>query len=65
MKRQYRYGYTVFFNTNICRTNTEDVKQLVEIAHDNVAHCYDVVRVMKGPLKQARHGFQGVTGSFE
>src|SRR3974390_2517310 len=24
-----------FFNTNICRTNIEDVKQLVEIAHDN------------------------------
>ena len=35
VKRQYRYGYTVFFNTNICRTNIEDVKQLVEIAHDN------------------------------
>ncbi|MGH9497158.1 MAG: radical SAM/SPASM domain-containing protein [Candidatus Sulfotelmatobacter sp.] len=35
LKRQYRYGYTVFFNTNICRTNIEDVKQLVEIAHDN------------------------------
>ena len=35
VKRQYRYGYTVFFNTNICRTNIEDVKELVEIAHDN------------------------------
>jgi len=35
VKRQYRYGYTVFFNTNICRTNIDDVKQLVEIAHDN------------------------------
>ena len=35
VRRQYRYGYTVFFNTNICRTNIEDVKQLVEIAHDN------------------------------
>ena len=35
VKRQYRYGYTVFFNTNICRTNIEDVKQLVEVAHDN------------------------------
>jgi MoaA/NifB/PqqE/SkfB family radical SAM enzyme len=35
VKRQYRYGYTLFFNTNICRTNIEDVKQLVEIAHDN------------------------------
>jgi hypothetical protein len=35
VKRQYRYGYTIFFNTNICRTNIDDVKQLVEIAHDN------------------------------
>ena len=35
VKRQYRYGYTMFFNTNICRNNIEDVKQLTEIAHDN------------------------------
>ena len=35
IKKQYRYGYTVFFNMNICRTNLEDVKQLTEIAHDN------------------------------
>jgi len=35
VRRQYRYGYTVFFNVNICRTNIADVKELVEIAHDN------------------------------
>ena len=35
VKRQYRYGYTMFFNTNICRNNIDDVKQLAEIAHDN------------------------------
>lgn len=35
VRRQYRHGYTVFFNTNICRTNIDDVKQLVEIAHGN------------------------------
>lgn len=35
IKRQYRYGFTVFFNINICRNNLEDVKQLTEIAHDN------------------------------
>jgi MoaA/NifB/PqqE/SkfB family radical SAM enzyme len=35
VKKQYRYGYTVFFNMNICRTNLEDIKQLTEIAHDN------------------------------
>ncbi len=35
IKKQYRYGYSVFFNMNICRTNLEDIKQLTEIAHDN------------------------------
>lgn len=35
IKRQYRYGFTVFFNINICRNNIEDVKQLTEIAHDH------------------------------
>lgn len=35
VKKQYRYGYCVFFNINICRNNLEDVKQLTEIAHDN------------------------------
>src|SRR5208337_805060 len=35
VRRQYRYGYTVFFNTNICRTNIDDVKELATIAHDN------------------------------
>jgi MoaA/NifB/PqqE/SkfB family radical SAM enzyme len=35
VKKQYRYGYTVFFNTNICRNNLDDVRQLTEIAHDN------------------------------
>src|SRR5262245_17726983 len=35
IKKQYWYGYTVFFNMNICRTNLEDIKQLTEIAHDH------------------------------
>jgi MoaA/NifB/PqqE/SkfB family radical SAM enzyme len=34
VKKQYRYGYTVFFNINICRNNLDDVRQLTEIAHD-------------------------------
>lgn len=34
IKKQYRYGYSVFFNINITRINLEDVKQLTEIAHD-------------------------------
>ena len=35
VKKQYRYGYSVFFNINICRNNLDDVRQLTEIAHDN------------------------------
>jgi MoaA/NifB/PqqE/SkfB family radical SAM enzyme len=35
VRRQYRYGYTMFFNTNICRTNIDDVKELAKIAHEN------------------------------
>src|ERR1700685_2323833 len=35
VKKQYQYGYSVFFNINICRNNMEDVRQLTEIAHDH------------------------------
>jgi len=35
VKKQYRYGYTVFLNINICRNNLDDVKELTEIAHAN------------------------------
>jgi MoaA/NifB/PqqE/SkfB family radical SAM enzyme len=35
IRKQYRYGYCVFFNMNICKNNIEDIKQLTEIAHDN------------------------------
>jgi MoaA/NifB/PqqE/SkfB family radical SAM enzyme len=35
VKKQYRYGYTVFLNINICRNNLDDVKRLTEIAHEN------------------------------
>ena len=33
-KKQYVYGYSVFFNINITRINLEDVRQLTEIARD-------------------------------
>jgi MoaA/NifB/PqqE/SkfB family radical SAM enzyme len=35
VKRQYRYGYTVFFNMNICRNNMDDIRQLTEIAREH------------------------------
>jgi MoaA/NifB/PqqE/SkfB family radical SAM enzyme len=35
VERKEEYGYLVFFNINICRTNIRDVKLLTEIAHEN------------------------------
>jgi MoaA/NifB/PqqE/SkfB family radical SAM enzyme len=35
IKKQYRYGYTVFLNINICHNNLDDVRELTEIAHAN------------------------------
>jgi MoaA/NifB/PqqE/SkfB family radical SAM enzyme len=35
VERKKKYGYLVFFNINICRTNIKDVKLLTEIAHEN------------------------------
>ena len=35
LKKQYVYGYMVFFNINICRNNHEDVKRLTEWAHEH------------------------------
>jgi MoaA/NifB/PqqE/SkfB family radical SAM enzyme len=35
VRRQYRYGYTVFFNMNICRNNMDDIRELTEIARQH------------------------------
>ena len=35
MQKQFVYGYMVFLNINICRNNTEDVRQLTEYAHSH------------------------------
>jgi len=35
IRKQYVYGYMVFFNINICRNNHEDVKQITEYARAN------------------------------
>jgi MoaA/NifB/PqqE/SkfB family radical SAM enzyme len=34
-RKQYIYGYMVFFNINICRNNTDDVRQITEYARAN------------------------------
>ncbi len=35
VKRKHYYGYTAMINTNITHINQDDVRQLVQIAHDN------------------------------
>jgi MoaA/NifB/PqqE/SkfB family radical SAM enzyme len=35
LRKQYVYGYMVFFNMNICRNNCEDVRQLTDYAHEH------------------------------
>jgi MoaA/NifB/PqqE/SkfB family radical SAM enzyme len=35
MKKQYGYGYMIFFNMNICRNNLEDIRQLTEYAREH------------------------------
>jgi hypothetical protein len=35
LPKQYVDGYLVFFNINICRNNTQDVRKLTEYAHDH------------------------------
>ena len=35
LRKQYVYGYMVFFNINICRNNHEDVKRLTEWAREH------------------------------
>ena len=53
VKRQRRYGYTVFLNINITRRNMDDVKRLTEIAHDaNVATDY---HLNEAPMIEQNH----------
>ena len=35
IRKQHKYGYSVFLNINICRNNLEDVRMLTELARDN------------------------------
>jgi MoaA/NifB/PqqE/SkfB family radical SAM enzyme len=53
VKRQYRYGYTVFFNMNICRNNLDDIRQLTEIARQNrIATDY---HINESPMIEPEH----------
>jgi MoaA/NifB/PqqE/SkfB family radical SAM enzyme len=53
IKKTKTYGYTVFFNTCITRSNMDDVRQLTEIAHDNnIAIDYHIVET---PMLEQTH----------
>ena len=53
IKKQYRYGYGVFFNINICKNNLDDVQQLTEIAHENgIATDY---HINESPMLEQEH----------
>ena len=53
LRKQYKYGYTVFFNMNICRNNLEDIKELTEMAHDNgIATDY---HINESPMIEQEH----------
>ena len=63
VERQSRYGYLVFFNINICRSNLRDVKLLTEIAHQHrIATDYHVNEPPHGfvALDHYRHREDGV-----
>ena len=53
IKKQYVYGFSVFFNINITRINLEDVRRLTEIAHDvGIATDY---HINETPMLDAPH----------
>ena len=53
VRRQYRYGYAMFFNINICRNNLDDVRELTEIAREHrVATDY---HINESPMLEPEH----------
>jgi MoaA/NifB/PqqE/SkfB family radical SAM enzyme len=53
IRKQYVYGFSVFFNINITRINLEDVRRLTEIAHDvGIATDY---HINETPMLDAPH----------
>jgi len=53
IRKQYKYGYSVFLNINICRNNLDDVRLLTELAHDNgIATDYHICET---PMMEHEH----------
>jgi len=62
IRKQYRHGYMVFFNINICRTNMEDVRRLTDIARgDRIATDYHINESPMMEQAQFRHLDQNST----
>ena len=53
VRKQYKYGFSVFLNINICRNNLEDIEKLTELAHDNgIATDY---HICESPMTEQQH----------
>jgi MoaA/NifB/PqqE/SkfB family radical SAM enzyme len=53
IRKQYRYGYTVFLNMCITRANIDDIRWLTEFAHDRgIATDYHIV---ESPMTEQAH----------
>jgi MoaA/NifB/PqqE/SkfB family radical SAM enzyme len=56
VRKQYKYGYSVFLNINICRNNLEDVRQLTQLARDNgIATDYHICETPMMEQENFRH----------
>lgn len=56
IRKQHKYGYTVFININICRNNLDDVRMLTELAHDcNIATDYHICETPMMEHTEFRH----------
>src|ERR1700735_609924 len=61
LRKQYVYGYMVFFNMNICRNNMEDIRQLTEYAHDHrIATDY---HINETPMLEQDEHFKHLSGN--
>lgn len=56
VENRKKYGYTVVFNINICRTNMDDVKQLTEIARD--CGIYSDYHIVESPMLEQDDHFK-------
>jgi MoaA/NifB/PqqE/SkfB family radical SAM enzyme len=53
IRKQYRYGYTVFLNMCVTRANIDDIRWLTEFAHDHgIATDYHIV---ESPMTEQPH----------